>query len=222
MGKERNGKPTLAEVVSSRGELVPEWEATELSFGPDVELPPETQREILRNYLLVTDDFTRACQLCGIQNEELIEQLRQRIPKRWLAMRKALEYRPDLEIEVNKNPEVVLPLVGDGLKYAEKARMLSEFLFQDLSLSPKALKDLMLTWAGIWDRVLPVLDSGKTSPKKLPSGLGDLSKDVMITMRERVREFEIRRAAQELKQQDIDEALEVEVEEIEPEKLGES
>ena len=212
MAKKKGDRPSLAEVISSQGALVPEWEKTELTFGGDIELDPAVQREILRNYLLVTPSFTQACQLSGIYDSELIKKLELKIPKRWRAMRESLDQSLPVEVEINKNPEVVIPMISAGLKYAEKARILSEVLFYDMSLNPRELKHLVSTWAEVWDRVLPVLESGKASAGPV-GGLRELADDVIVTMRERIKEYRIRQAAQELKQQEIAEAIDVEVEE---------
>lgn len=221
MAKQNRG-PTLAEAVSSGGELVPEWDEAEPSFGPEVGLPKDIQGEIIRNFLFITDNFARACQMVGILDPRMIDYLQERIPKRWLEAKEALSARPDIDLDVNKNPEIVIPMIGDALKYAQKAQETSERLFHGLEvkMTPKELKDLMLTWAGVWDRVIPMLDSGKVAPKAT-SDLGDMPKGVMITIRERMVELEVRRTAQELKTQDIEEAMEVEAEDVEPEKLEE-
>lgn len=198
-------KPTFADVVSSGGELAPDWDTNSFRFEGQIDLPDNIQSSILRDWLINAKDFTEACKISGIEDPKHIEFLEERIPRRWIILRERLGTREErsrlkeMEKDLGENVKHLIPELGDGLRVAEMIRKIAELRFATLSLSPKDLRDIATSWSIIFDRLsnsLSKFGTGTKADELLP--IFDQSREQVIELRERVREFRIRSSARNL------------------------
>ncbi len=185
-----------------RFDLAMYWDEAELKFDGKVDLPLETQEQMLHYYLLHPKPFKKVCNLYGITDKETIQHLEDRIPLRWKLVKAKIEDVPDLDLGIDKNVEEALKIVAAGLRQVDAAKRLLEIEIEAGVITPRRLRDLSMVWSAGFDRLMPLLTEGiiegRTSQN---SGLGKIlgiGQEQMDTLKVRYREVQIERTAESL------------------------
>lgn len=184
------GKKFSEAVTEERDELWKPWD--ESLAIPDSALPETRQRAILKDWLLSSRPFVEICLEHGMSLDEA-ERLESKLPQHIVALKNAQQIE-DLELtglktEDEKNRQIIVGIINDGLTMSRKVRIMTDLMFQSGSITPLNLSRMVASWDRILHRVSTFLTKEDAATDEGFRAMMQMTREELGDLRTKIKEY---------------------------------
>ena len=155
-------------------------------------LPIETQKTLLKDWLLSDRTFEEICQMHGLTEEETLS-LKEKLPRNIIAL-KEMQVTENFSLVGRStgdepNRRAVLALISDGLQLSRKVRVMADVQFMDGSLTPRNLGQLVGSWDKILHRIGTFLTTPELEEEEGFRALMQMTREELGDLKKRIQEY---------------------------------
>jgi hypothetical protein len=184
------GKKFSAAVTEERDDLWNPWDES-LTIG-DSALPETQQRIILKDWLLSNRPFVEVCLAHGMLQDEA-ERLESKLPDHIVSLKKAQQIE-DLELtglktDNEKNRQIIVRGLNDGLIMSRQIRVMTDLLFQSGDLTPLNLSRMVGSWDKVLHRMSTFLTKDEVAEDAGFRAMMQMTREELGDLRSKIKEY---------------------------------